>query len=327
MAKKKKQKKAGIAKRQQNKNLKRKAIKRKIQSDKPVQQKMTMSKVKKSLKNIAQLVYEPELREIAFSKEDVATVDSRFEKTPEKIEALATSEFLEKFKAQLKGMEERLELEKNPDKLVMVQAVTYYVNQEQSLSFMNQVIVAMYLYAEAIYGGQEPPEKLEQLNLLLRDYDITWKDYLEERYRQLEASKVTEAEETLEGEAEAEEVMADTVFEKIEGELDVYLGEQKDLSDDAVERVKEDVQVLLDDYFEEKSIGKLEDLRPRRLSNFLENWFVQTMHPTRDDLAQMYDSLKIFIDFTHKAQKIEEDKISEFREILAKKESALENHS
>ena len=66
MAKKKKQKKAGIEKRRKNKQQKRSATKKRMVAQQPVQKKISPAKLKQNLKNIPSLIFEPELQDMVF---------------------------------------------------------------------------------------------------------------------------------------------------------------------------------------------------------------------------------------------------------------------
>lgn len=309
MAKKKKQKKAGLAKRQKNKLQKKSAAKRKLQAMKTPQRRISPSKVKQNLKNLPSLIYEPELANIAFSGDEIKQVVSEHEKTPDQIEAIATPAFMEKLMAGCQEMRARFEREADTNKSMMVHAILYFMEQEDAPAYLNQLVAAMFYQAQ--YQIDHPGETLEikELNQVLREYDETWTEYLQEK---MEASGLSNIlpdgmpmpEQADEAEEEDFTPLESSPFEAVVGEFGEYLGSELSLDEDASERAVEDVEVLVNDYCEEKEIVQLEDLKARKIRNFLEGWFVRMMNPTREDMEVMINSLDLFFQFAVKKEKI-----------------------
>ena len=327
MAKKKKQKKAGLVKRQKNRQQKKVSRKRQIQAAQPVQKKMSQSKLKQSLKNLPSLIFEPELEEIAFSPEEVENAMGQYDKTPDQIEAIATPEFTQNMVAKLELMKTRYESENNPSKLMMVTAMLYFIEQESAPPFLNQLIVAMFCRTAAEKETGQPVSDLKELNKMLNDYDNTWRSYLEEKMTAMEQAPQIQlgtetAEETEEEEAS---ISLDSPFESVLNDFGGYLSADLSYNEEDQERVVEDVEVLLNDYFEDKQITQLEDIRPRRIRTFLESWFVRTMHPTREDLESMFVSLELFFKFSESKELLSAETCQEVFTILENKDTYLAN--
>jgi len=327
MAKKKKQKKAGLAKRQKNRQQKKISRKKKLLAAQPVQKKMSPSKLKKSLKNLPSLIFEPELAEIAFTADEVKNVTSQYEKTPDQIDAIATPEFSEKLIAQLGLMKTRFEAENNSNKMMMVTAMLYFMEQESAPSYLNQIIVGMFCRAASEIETGQPITDLRELNKVLTDYDETWRSYLEEKVKAFEESRQMrlDAETAEEPELEEEAISIDSPFENVINDFGGYLSEDLGYNEEDQERVVEDVEVLLNDYFEEKEITQLSDIRPRRVKSFLEGWFIRMMHPTREDLENMFVSLDLFFKFTELKELLGSDICQEIAAILGNKDTILAN--
>ncbi len=326
MAKKKKQKKAGLIKRQKNRQQKKVSQKRKIQANRPVQKKLSPSKVKQNLKNLPSLIFEPELKKIAFSCEQVESVKEQHEKVPDQIDALVTQEFQLQLKEQLEAMKIRFDQEGDLNKGMMVQAILYFMEQEASPA-LNQIVVAMYFDALNKIE-QEEPTTLKQLNLLLKEYDATWSSYLQEKSDFLEKQKEQNAvssEPDVTLTEEEESLIAPSPFEDLLEEFSEYMNVDLPLDDETKERTLEDVEVLFNDYFDEKEITQLEEIRPRRVKNFLEAWFIHNMHPTKEDLETMINSLETFFKFASTKDKIEKDKCEEILKTFEDKEIFLSN--
>ncbi len=85
----------------------------------------------------------------------------------------------------------------------------------------------------------------------------------------------------------------------------------------------EDVEVLINDYFEEKEITQFEDIRPRKIKSFLEGWFIKMMHPTKEDLDTMLNSLEIFFKYSETEDKIAKETCEKVLSFLEDKDAFL----
>lgn len=329
MAKKKKQKqkKAGIEKRRKNKQERRVASKKKAIAQQPVQKKISPAKLKQNLKNIPSLIFEPELQEIAFTAEQIKDVQNRFEKVPDQIEALATPDFLEDLKTRHETMKLRFEEAGDTNKTMMAHAIIYFMEQEEAPPFLNQIIVAMYYHALHQMDSEEPLS-LKQLNLLLKEYERNWADYMQEKAQPLEevmAGSEMGTLSTADDEEEATAALEASPFEAVIEAFAEHLESELSLEEEQRERMVEDVEVLVNDYFEEKGITELESIRSRRIKSFLESWFISIMHPTKEDLELMFDSLETFFNFAIQHDKITEEKGKEILAVFENKETFLSN--
>ncbi len=310
MAKQKKQKKAGVLKRKQNKKNKKKHIKKKILAQrKPTAPKpLSMSNVKKNLKNLPSLVFEPELQEIQFTPEQIKQARSDHEKLPDQIEALSTTEFQDQLKEKLELLKIKFESVGDTNRGMMVNAMQYFMEQENSLPTMNQIIVGMYLVSASKLDAPDTEFTLDQLNLKLKEYDKDWASYLEERVQALTPEILEDAIPGVTSDADIAEDEDDTYvappFEELVEEFNEYLSDELQIGEEELERSVEDVEVLLTDYCEEKTITVLDDLTPKRVKSFLGAWFIRKMHPTEDDLATMIQSMRTFNQFLKTREKL-----------------------
>jgi len=321
MAKKQKQKKAGIANRQKNKKQKKVAQKRKLIASKPVQKKLSQSKVKQNLKNLPRLVLEPELLEIAFSEDELKQAVSAQEKVPDQVEAIATPDFVQKLSTQLEAMKLRFEQNQDVDKSMMVHAILYFMEQEGAPAFLNQIVVGMFYYAKFKSASPEAEITLDDLNQALKEYDQDWESYLKEKMDQMNPEGAENPE--LEEDDDDTVSISPALFEPLVEEFESHLESKDEIEDEVKERAIEDVEVLFNDYFEEKGITQLEDVRLRKIKNFLDGWFIRMMHPTKEDLEFMIDSLELFFNFALEKEKMPADTCQEIVTYLADKESIL----
>ena len=301
MAKQKKQKKTGLVKRKKEKLDKKRALKRKAQAQKtPEPKRLSMSKVKKNLKNLPLLIFEPELNEISFSADTVKKAQSEHERLPDQIESVATSEFQDRLKEKFNILKEKFEANGDASKGMMVSAMQYYMDQEHSPTFMNQIIVGMYLNAVQKLESPDTDITLDNLNIQLKEYDKTWATYLEERMAEFDDKVKAVAGNGSDMDIDAEEtpMLPSSPFETIINDFETYLKNQETLDEEIKERAKEDIEVLLDDYCEDKEISEFENLvKIRKIKNFIESWFIRMMHPTPEDLGNMVDSLLLFFKY------------------------------
>lgn len=323
MAKKKKQKKQGLSKHKQAKQNKRSQQKRKEAALSPKQRKMSMGKVKKNLKNLPVLVYEPELEAIGFTKEQIETGAASGMNLPDQIDAATDADFDEKLKAGLSAMGQRFEAEGESDKIMMSQAMLYFLEQGGTAPCMNQITVGLFL--KALHSTEEEVIPFEKLLVELDKYDEDYKVELEAKAQELEqATAAASIPGSSDIEVEAEPVEL-SELEALLPEFQVYLETAtRNMSEDQRERAVEDAEALLVDYAEDKEIESLADLGARKVKQFIENWFIRNMNPTPDDVNSMVDSLNHFYDYAAFAGKLDGETVAAVKERLADKNAILE---
>jgi hypothetical protein len=186
--------------------------------------------------------------------------------------------------------------------------------------------VAMYLNTvNKIEHGENL--ELKELNSLLKDYDRDWSDYMMAKSEELTASNMgTEGEDVDPGLSEEEaKLIAPSAFESVIEAFTEHLNSEETFDDASRERIIEDVEVLVNDYCEEKEITSLDSLRARKIKTFLEGWFVKTMNPTKEDLENMLESLDVFFKFAEAKELLPQEKSVEIIQLLDDKESFLSN--
>ncbi|MCP4294120.1 MAG: hypothetical protein GY786_00760 [Proteobacteria bacterium] len=329
MAKKKKQKKAGLAKRQSNKQNKKRALKRKEVANKPVEKKqMKMSRVKKNLKKLPLLVFESELQEILFTPDQLKQAEDQFEKAPDQVEVLATPDFESTLKEKLLLMDQRFLAEGNADYGMMVKAMLYFMEQEQAPGFLNQIIVSIYFYSLAKANNPDSPYGFEELETQLNDYDDRWETYLEEKTAALQKDQPameTAQPNAIDNTPLEEDPLPDSPFEVVLKDFNDTISADNELDESQKERIEEDVEALINDYFEEKEISSLEGFNARKLRNFIESWFIRNMHPTPEDLENMIGSLKKLTQFLETKELVPKDECQKVLTYLDDKNTIMDH--
>ncbi len=293
MAKKKKTQKAGIKKRQTLKTQKRTQKKRALAAQAPRQKNMKPGQVKKLLRNLPQLVYEPEMQACRFTLAEVTAAEEAHEKTPDAIDALATEAYLEKYGTALQNMNSRLQAEGKKNLLILVQAMLYFFEQKAP-ACMNQVIVGLFHLAKL--GEMD----LDPLQKTLQAYDEQWQEYLEEKAQeQMAQGEMADLAATLpeKTEAEPDEAPAVSPFADLLKDFGPWLQTTAQLEPDPAERCLEDAEALLLDYAEEKELTQITDLTAKKVRLFLEGWFPRNMNPTEEDITLMKSSLNRLFEF------------------------------
>ena len=267
------------------------------------------------------IVFEPELQEIQFGGNEIERVRSQYEKLPEQIEAVATSEFQERLKERLELLKARYENTGDRNRAMMVNAVQYFMDQENGQPVMNQIVVAMFLVAAHNLDSPNSALTLDQLNLQLREYDRDWMPYLKERMRSLEPGEEETTAAVVPGTETAEPT--GSPFGPLIEQFSTYLSDVLRLEETTLERTEEDIEVLLIDFCAEREIDSLAGLKPRRIKSFLEGWFIRNMHPTEEDLETMIDSVAMFTKFLRAEEKLPPEACDEISAHLQDRDAIL----
>ena len=325
MAKKQKIKKSGIQKRKQVKQQKRASLKSKSSQKKPANKKLSLSKAKKIMAGIPGLIFEPELAECFFSSETIKELAVKYDKVPDQIERAADEDYVLRLTGQINKMQERFQEERDEQKLMMLQAVIYYIENNEFPTYYNQLIVSIYL--KSIHDQSETPEitTLEELNQLLSDYETQWKDYLAEKMKQFgeDTANDSSADQSIDEQdsidPDEEEELLDTEpsinYSLLADFLQTY--EEKNPPEELMDRLEADLEAFLIDYLDGCEIGTMENCSSETLDAFLGEWFIQNMSPTKEDMSNMVDSLSILVDYAHEKNIVADSGYDELSKLLS----------
>jgi len=294
MAKKKKVQKQSIKNRQVAKANKRKQIKKKVAAAKAPQKQMSMAKVKKNLKALPGLAFESELVALSFDAEAIKTAQASSEITPEQIDFAADQgDFKAKFLEAIAAMDTRFGIERDANKQMMTQAMNYFMEQEDSPSCMNQLVVAMYFNSiQRLETGAS--FDFNGLDQALKDYDAANEAYFETRNAEMEQAKA--AAPATPGELDVidvpDEPLVASAFSGLLKQIETW-AESAELNEDQSERMVDDLTALFDDYASEKEWSELSDVTPRKIGSFF-SWFERNMNPTDEDMTLLKSSISTF---------------------------------
>ncbi len=313
MAKKNKKQKAGMLKRKKQKQVK-KAVQRRRSASRAPQQPTSERELHKLLQKIPILAYEQELDDLRFDKETMRPHLESNVPDPEVLKKALSDEFINDFQKRLKEMDIRTEgsMQKN----LMVKGILYALDHDEMPYFINPLIVGIYLRSKAEIQGNT----LDRSEILkaVEAYETTHMQFIEEL---VESMNDTE-DEVLEEEA-LDDTIDDTIMEtpQIDEELiEAFHQTLIGLDEDQQDRIKEDIEVFVEDY----TTSPLEEWNAEMLDDFLGNWFVENLNPVVDDLVSMQSSLERFFKFLGESERIANEEIQKIIHVLEDKETYKE---
>ena len=310
MAKKTKKPKAGMLKRKKQKQT-RKAIDRRRVASRMPQNPKSEKEVQKILQRVPLLAYEPELLDFYFEESLLRAQLEEESLEPQIIENLISVAFLTEFQERLEKMQTRTsgEMQKN----LMVKGMLFSLENDQIPHFVNPLIVAIFLRSKARIEGN----KLE-LSQIFKAVDAYEKSHMETIEEMIKSSQAeTEAETTETGEREPVDETPPAPPPIDSALMEMYFQTLKEFESEVEERMREDVEVFLEEY----ARSPVEEWSAEMLDDFLGNWFVKNLHPVVDDMISMQSTLEHFISFLAKQEKISAEKMRTILPLLQDKET------
>jgi hypothetical protein len=296
MAKKTKQKKSGMLKRQQQKRQ-NKMIRRRLAMPKRVpQQPGSTQQLEQLLSNLPTLAFEPELADLSMDKTELkALLDSNSTEVEILVELL-TEDFIADLDQRLAQIEE-----KNSEKSiisVLSKATRHQIANSEKIPYLsNPVLIAIFLKTRASVDGVDLD--LTGLPAAMEEFDKRNHEFIQELTDNIEGSgkeeSVAEAEEDLlEQEQEQERIPAieESIYKKYIG---IVPAEKQ-------ERVEEDLDVFLVD-FQPPPVAEW-DLK--LVKRFMSKWFIENANPLAEDLDSMRESLLSLFQFLAEEKQLPE---------------------
>ena len=291
MAKKKKNQKAGMVKRKQQKRIKKANSRRKLASRPQQMGNMSEKNAQKILKNIPQLAFEPPLLAINYPQEVIQNAGD----TP--IPVVIQESITEEFQQELQEKLIEMDLESSPQTPhgLMVKALLYSIGEGAMPVFMNPLIVAIYLKTKANLEGQA----LDRLSILnaVEEYEKQHVDLIQSMM-EAETDSTTEEDANIVDaeiiEPEADDLVLEDSPEILSQEIiESWKASISSLDEEQQERMIEDLEVFVEDYL---TIPK-EQWSKSTIRKFLGTWFEETVNPTEEDRMSIRETLKNFLEF------------------------------
>ena len=310
MAKKTKQQKAGMLKRKKQKQTKKAIDRRRVASRMP-QKPKSEKEVQKILQRLPVLAYEPELLDLYFEESLLRAQLEEESLEPQILKNLISDEFLTEFQERLEKMQARTsgEMQKN----LMVRGMLFSLEHDQMPHFANPLIVAIFLRSKARIEGNtlELPQIFKAVDAYEKSNTETIEDMIKSSQTETEAETTeTEAHESVDETPPAPPPIDSALME-------AYFQTLKEFETEVEERMREDVEVFLEEYVR----CPVEEWSAEMLDDFLGNWFVKNLHPVVDDLISMQSTLEHFISFLAKQEKISAERMQTILPLLQDNET------
>ena len=282
MAKKTKQKKSGMLKRQQQKRQS-KMIRRRLAMPKRVsQQPGSTEQLEQLLSTLPTLAFEPELADLRMDKTELKTLLDSDSTEVDILMKLLTEDFIADLDQRLAQLEEA-NSEKSI-KSVLAKATRHQIANSDKIPYLsNPVLIALFLKTRASFEGVELD--LAGLPAEMEEFDKRNHEFIQELTDKLEAS---EKEETV---AKTEEDLQEERIPAIEE--NIYKKYIELVPSEKQEQVEEDLDVFLVD-FHPPTVAEW-DLK--LVKRFMSKWFIENANPLEEDLDSMRESLLSLFQF------------------------------
>lgn len=287
MAKKTKQKKSGMLKRQQQKRQS-KMIRRRLAMPKRVpQQAGSTEQLEQLLSTLPTLAFEPELSDLRMNKTELKTLLDSDSTEVDILMKLLTEDFITDLDQRLAQLEEANSVKSI--KSVLAKATRHQISNSEKIPYLsNPVLIALFLKTRASVEGVELD--LAGLPAEMEKFDKRNHEFIQELTDKIEASDkegmIAETEEDLQEDEQLEEripAIEENIYKK-------YL---KLVPTKKQEQVEEDLEVFLVDY----QPPPVAEWDLKLVKRFMSKWFIENANPLEEDLDSMRESLLSLFEF------------------------------
>ena len=292
MAKKPKQKKSGMLKRQQQKRQSKINRRRLAMPKRVSQQPGSTEQLEQILSTLPTLVFEPELADLMMDKTELKTLLDCDSKEVDILMKLLTENFIADLDQRLAQLEE-VNSEKSI-KSVLAKATRHQIANSDKIPYLsNPVLIALFLKTLASVEGLDLD--LAGLPAKMEEFDNRNHEFIQELTDKFEASEkddpVAETEEDLQEDEQQEDEQQEERIPAIEE--NIYKKYIELVPAEKQEQVEEDLEVFLVD-FHPPTIAEW-DLK--LVKGFMSKWFIENANPLEEDLESMRESLLSLFQF------------------------------
>ena len=301
MAKKTKQKKSGMLKRQKQKRQK-KMIRRRQAMPKRVSQNHPQSEqIQQLLSTLPTLAFEPELLDLSMDKEKIKAMLESNRSEIDMLMELLTEEFISDLHQRLIKLEDV-----NPEKSiksVLSKATRHQIeNSEKISNLSNPLLIAIFIKTRATV--ESSILDIEELPKAMEEFEKRNHKFLEELTNKIENPSMDGTiNENVESSDEKEKLLKHTPAI----EENVYKRFIELLSEEKREKVEEDLDVFLVDF----QPPPLAEWDLKLIKNFINKWFVENANPLEEDLYSMRESLLNLFQFLDAEKLLPENLINQ----------------
>lgn len=304
MAKKVKQRKAGVTKRKQQKRHKRTLLKRKS-SSRPPQQIRSQKDLQKILATLPHLAFEKEMENLRFNKTELEEMKGKNLPEPGIIMKLLTPEFVTDIQERL-AILEKGSAPQSPQNMLAKATLYSIENSEEMPLFTNPLIIAIYLKTRAEVMGEELT--VNGIGAAIDEFEEQYHELIEEIVTDPEA--LQRLDQLMEESPDSTTVESESIIDS--SVMNEFMDTLSGLSDEEQERVEVDVEVFIEDYLQ----APPEEWNKNLMDDFLGNWFIPKLNPLEDDLVSMQDSLIKFCEFLAQKEVLTQNALNEILPVL-----------
>ena len=293
MAKKIKQKKGSLKKRQHEKKHK-KMLRRKKTMASRINNSLDSSKKFESLMNsLPNLAFDDKLIDLNFDEKYLNTLREENKNETEIINNLVTIDFKNELEKRLIEIETNTKF-KSP-KNILSKASLHQIRNEVPY-FCNPLIVAIYFKTLSKIDGEQL--SLQNLSLKIKEFELRNEDII--KATSLKEEQFQKNEDPPKKIKFPQKIIED------------YYNELSRTENSKGETMKEDIEV----FFEDFGPPPPEEWTPKLIYNFINNWFVKESNPTNDDINSMRDTMLHFSNFLSEKKLISENLFNDINKNL-----------
>lgn len=303
MAKKGKSKKAGMVRRQQQKQYKKALQRRKTMTRRPGRG-GSSQQLQQLLHSLPRLAFAPELDDLRMDTKQLEALQQ--ENLPEPVQAmrLLTPEFLGELDQRLEQVEENSGAQS--PKHMLAKATRHQLdNSEEIPHLSNPLLIALYLRTQAALQGSTL--EAGEIYPAMRDFESRNNEFIEQMTEDpgllKKAMLAPEGEETVAPEAANATAQAKGFFQSLSGQPET----------DA-QRIQEDVELFLEDF--EAPVPT--EWTTATISEFVA-WFMEEANPVQDDLQSMQSSLGAYLEYLASTGVLDSENATALQEELERK--------
>ena len=298
MAKKKKQIKAGILKRKQEKKSKKKKIQKSPK-------KLTTQKLQQVLERLGLYIFEPEIEKITVPKERIQQIYEKNEEIP-----LQVMEFVDDdvYQELCNALLLILERTSNSDKLqqVCLKSTLEFMQTERYKQQMNQLVVAKYYHLLSQYQLISIQVTRDNVLQILSDYEKEFSSKLP--YYQPKIFSSSKEESTFNLKQKIDTPIK-KLYQDIKKEISIHAPPEK------LDLILEDLEVFFEDFLPDKQINDIEKITPLLLKRFV-RYVNQTLNPSEEDLKNITISLKYFREALYNLKIFDANMLNKAKEVM-----------
>tara|TARA_Y100001970_G_C14244877_1_gene867424 strand:+ start:2598 stop:3527 length:930 start_codon:yes stop_codon:yes gene_type:complete len=309
MAKKLKQKKTGMVRRQQIKRHKKKIRRRLLMPSRRQKIQESPEKIEQILAALPKLAFEPEMNDLKMNPSELKLLLEKNLAEIDIFSQLLTDSFINELKSRLANI-----VETNPEKSInsiLAKVTQHQIENKEDIPYIsNPLLIAIFLKTKAFLVGEDL--SLDNLHQAMEAFNIRNENTLSalsENFPdngRFEKNKIISTEpKDNESNKTKKPIIEKSVYKKF---IELFPKQKQ-------QRIEDDLEVFLVD-FQPPPLAKW---NRSIIENFIGKWFVENANPMEEDLVSMRESLLALFKFLYEEKLISKTFITEVSSFLEKK--------